>query len=211
MRKPTMKSPHEFVDYLATHLGRVRCLKALSRKDAYFVQLDERMGDRWSSVINGRSPSPEQRAWALQERLNVGAIYPRIEAAIRQLLTICHSLAAYAVALPLPTPAGNGWETRADLIHPDNIIKTLTIAIDDVRCLSALDPENAFFKDLWEQIQEMARWTRTSLNPSAEDRAKVKLNQLTLAQLELETQKILLSFCEGFHDFCELYAAFPTQ
>lgn len=209
--KPKMKNIHEFVDYLAEHLGRVRCLKHLSRKDEYFVALDKRMGERWSSVINGRSPSREQREAALQERLNVASVYPKVEPALKELVTICHSLHAYAVALPLPTPSSGGWEVRSDLLHPDNVMKLITAAIDDLKTIKALDHDNAYFADLFDQAIEMARWTRTSLNPAPEDRAKVRMGEVTFERVSAEARDVLLVFCQSFHDFCELYADFPTQ
>jgi hypothetical protein len=57
----------------------------------------------------------------------------------------------------------------------------------------------------------MARWTRTSLNPTNEDRAKVNLGDLTQAQLDEQFKAVLTKVCRSMHDFCELYANFPTR
>ena len=90
------------------------------------------------------------------------------------------------------------------------VVDELSAALDDSKALHNLDPENPFFADLREQLLEMARWTRTSLNPSAEDRAKIRLGQITLEQLESELRRTLTTVCRSFHDFAELYAAFPA-
>ncbi len=211
MAKPVMRSRSEFTDYLAIHLGRVRCLKKLSNDDPYFVALDQRMGERWDSCINGRTPSPEQRKLALEERPNVAAIYPRIEGALRRLLQTLHSMHAYAVTLPPPMPSNAGWDLKPQMVHPDNAIKMISAAIDSLRMTHALDPENPFFKSLWDQTQEMARWTRTSAHPTAGDIAKVQLNEVRWEQVEDETQKAVMNFCREFGEFCELYATIPAQ
>jgi hypothetical protein len=211
MAKPIMRSRTEFTDYLAIHLGRVRSLKKLSNNDAYLVQLDQRMSDRWASVINGRTPSPEQRKLALEERPNVSAIYPRIEGVLRMLLQTLHSMHAYAVTIPPPMPSTAGWDLKPQMMHPDNAMKMINVAVDTIRMLQALDPQNAFFKSIWDQTQEMARWTRTSVHPSAEEKAKVELNRVRWEQLEDEGQKAVMNFCREFGEFCELYAAVPAQ
>lgn len=208
--KPVMKSITEFADYLATHLSYVRCMRKLARDDPFFAAWDKLMGERWASVINGNCPSPEQRRTALEERHNVSDLMPRLQPALRELLVRCHSLHAYAVALPAPPAPGGGWEIRGDMLHPDNVIKMLSAAIDDARCLQALAPDNPFFKGLMEQLVEMARWTRTSLNPPAEDRAKVQLGGLTIEALDEGLKSALTGVCQSLHDFCELYADFPV-
>jgi hypothetical protein len=129
---------------------------------------------------------------------------------MRSLLVALQSLQAYANALPLPTPQTGGWAVRADLVHPDITIKMLSAALDDSKALHNLDPENPFFADLREQLLEIARWTRTSLNPSPEDRARIRLGQITLEQLETELRRTLTVVCRSFHDFAELYASFPA-
>jgi hypothetical protein len=211
MDKPVMKSIHEFADYLALHLGMVRNMRRLSRDDAFFVALDKTMGERWVSVINGNCPTREQREAALQERLNVASLYPRIRPATVEMLVLAHSLQAYANALPAAAAGtSGGWEVRADLLHPDATIKMITAAMNDAKGICALDGENAYFKSVLEQMLEMARWTRTSLNPSAEDRAKVRLGEVTQERLDHELQEVLKKVCRSMHDFCELYANFPT-
>jgi hypothetical protein len=210
MDKPVMRSLTEFADYLAEHLGMVRMMRKLSRDHEYFVKLDEVMGQRWCSVINGNCPTPEQRQAAMEERLNVMNLFPRVQPATKQLLVLLHSLQAYANALPMPSALADGWEMRADLLHPDNVIKMLTAAMDDVKCISGLDGENEFYKGLRDQLLDMARWTRTSLNPSVEDRAKVQIGGATQEQLDLELKNVLTRVCRSMHDFCELYANFPT-
>lgn len=210
MAKPVMKSIHEFSDYLAIHLGMVRNMKKLSRNDDYIVKFDEVMGERWCSVINANCPSPQQRQAALEERENVNNLYPRVRPATVELLVRLHSLHAYAFALPPAPGQSGGWDLKPDLLHPDNVIKMLNAAIDDTRCLTGLDPENVFFKSIFDQLIEMARWTRTSLNPSPDDRAKVNFAQVTQEQLDAELKKVLSVVCRSLHDFCELYANFPT-
>jgi len=210
MEKPVMRSLTEFADYLAVHLGMVRMMRKLSRNDAYFVKLDELMGERWCSVINGNCPTPEQRRAALEERLNVINLFPRVQPATKDLLVLVHSLQAYANALPAPATAGGGWEIRADMLHPDNVIKMLTAAMDDAKRLNGLDGENEFFKALLDQLLEMARWTRTSLNPKPEDRAKVQMGGVMQEMLDKELKNVLTRVCRSMHDFCELYANFPT-
>jgi len=205
-----MRSTTEFSDYLATHLGMARVMRRLSRDDAHLVALDKLMSERWASVINGRCPSPEQRAVALAERENVANLYPRVRPATCQLLVALHSLQAYANALPPAAGGAGGWEIRADLVHPDNVIKMLSAALDDAKNLHALDEQNEYFKSLLDQLLEMARWTRTSLNPQPEDRAKVQLGQVTQPDLDRELKNVLGAVCRGMHDFCELYATFPT-
>ena len=205
-----MRSLTEFADYLATHLGMVRMMRKMSRDDAYLVQLDAIMGERWCSVINGNCPTPQQRRTALEERENVSNLFPRVQPATKDLLVCIHSLQAYANALPAPGTASAGWEIRADLLHPDNVIKMLTAAMDDAKRLNGLDGENEFFKGLLDQLLEMARWTRTSLNPTPEDRAKVHMGDVTQKKLDLELKNVLTKVCRSMHDFCELYANFPT-
>ncbi len=205
-----MRSLTEFSDYLAVHLGMVRMMRKLSRDDPFFVKLDEVMGERWCSVINGNCPTPEQRKAALEERLNVANLFPRVQPATKQLLVWLHSLQAYANALPAPGTSSGGWEMRADLLHPDNTIKMLTAAMDDVKRLNGLDPENEFFKTLLDQLLEMARWTRTSLNPPPEDRVRVQMGSVTQEMLDVELKNVLKHVCRSMHDFCELYANFPT-
>lgn len=205
-----MRSLTEFADYLAVHLGMVRMMRKLSRDDEYFVKLDEVMGQRWCSVINGNCPTPEQRRAALEERLNVANLFPRVQPATKQMLVLLHSLQAYANALPLPSNSTGGWEMRADLVHPDNVIKMLTAAMDDAKRLNGLDGENEFYKTLLDQLLEMARWTRTSLNPSLEDRAKIHIGEVTQERLDVELKNVLTRVCRSMHDFCELYANFPT-
>jgi hypothetical protein len=211
MDKPVMKSITEFADYLAEHLGMVRNMRRLSRDDAYLVAFDKLMGERWVSVINGNCPSPEQRQAALAERVNVANLFPRVRPGMLELLPRAHSLQAYANALPAAGPAESaGWATRADLLHPDVTVKMLTAALDDAKALNALAGDEGFFHDLLDQLLEMARWTRTSLNPSAEDRAKVRLGELTQEKLDTELKETLANVCRSLHDFCELYANFPT-
>src|SRR4051794_31290906 len=130
MEKPVFKSIHEFSDYLAKHLGHARIMKRLSRDDPYFVQWDKLMGERWVSVINCNSPTPQQRQVALEERQNVANLFPRCQPATKELLVLLHSLQAYANALPMPTGSSGGWDLRADLVHPDITIKMLTAAMD---------------------------------------------------------------------------------
>src|SRR6185312_11837686 len=113
-----------------------------------------------------------------------------------------HSLQAYANALPAPGTSSGGWDMRADLVHPDNTIKMLTAAMDDVKRLNGLDPENEFFKNLLDHLLEMARWTRTSLNPPPEDRAKVQMGSVTQEMLDLELKNVLTRVCRSMHDFC---------
>jgi hypothetical protein len=86
----------------------------------------------------------------------------------------------------------------------------LTEALNDAKGFNALDPDNEFFKSALDQLLEMARWTRTSLNPTPEDRAKVRLGELTQDQLDHELREVLAKVCRSTHDFCELYANFPT-
>lgn len=205
-----MRSLTEFADYLAEHLGMARMMRKLSRDDPFFVKLDEVMGERWCSVINGNCPTPEQRQAALEERLNVANLFPRVQAATRQLLVLLHSLQVYVNALPAPATSSGGWDMRADLLHPDNTIKMLTAAMDDVKRLNGLDGENEFYKSLLDQLLEMARWTRTSLNPSPEDRAKMQMGGVTQDMLDLELKNVLARVCRNMYDFCELYANFPT-
>lgn len=206
-----MKSIHEFVDYLSLHLGMVRNMKFLARDEAFFKEWDRIMGERWVSVINGNSPTPRQRAAALEERANVTDLFPRLQPALKDLLARCHSLHAYAMALPPPPQAAGGWDVRGDLLHPDRTVEMLGAAIKDVKAIHHLDQENAFFKSLFDQVLEMARWTRTSLNPAAEDRAKVHLGELTQARLDEQFTAVLTKVCRSMHDFCALYANFPTR
>jgi len=210
MDKPVMRSITEFSDYLAGYLGKARVMRRLSRDDEHLVALDKLMSERWCSVINGRRPSPQQREVALRERENVADLYPRVRRGTCELLVLLHSLQAYANALPLATGQQGGWAIRADLIHPDNVIKMLSAALDDVKGLHALDEQNEFFKNLLDQLLEMARWTRTSLNPQPEDRAKVHVGDVTQEQLDEALRSVLETVCRGMHDFCELYANFPT-
>jgi hypothetical protein len=211
MAKPVMKSMTQFVDYLAEHLGLVRVMRRLSRDDPHFVRWDELMGERWVSVINGNCPSPEQRRAALEERENVLNLLPRLQVAVRDLVPRLHSLHAYAVALGLPSgQAPTGWAMPAEMLHPDSVIKMLSAALDDAKGLHALDRDNACFKDLLDQLLEMARWTRTSLNPSTEDRAKVHLGAYGVEALDKELAAALGRVCRSMHDFCELYAEFPV-
>ncbi len=206
-----MKSIVEFADYLASHLAMARVMRKLSRDDEYLVRLDKLMGERWSSVVNCNSPTPEQRRAALEERENVSNLFPRVQPATRELLLRLHSLQAYANALPTAGGESAGWSLRADLLHPDNVIKMLTAAMDDAKGLHALDETNAFFKDVLDQLLEMARWTRTSLNPTPEDRAKVRIGEVTQDNLDAALKDALTHLCRSMHDFCELYANFPTQ
>lgn len=205
-----MKSIHEFGDYTAEHIAFARNMRHLSRNDDYFGQLDKTMGERWTSVINCNSPTPQQRRAALEDRVNVADCFPRLQPAMRSLLVALHSLQAYANTLPMPPNQSGGWAVRADLLHPDNVIKVLSAALDDSKALHHLDTANPFFADLREQLLEMARWTRTSLNPSTEDRAKIRLGQITIEQLESELRAVLAVVCRSFHDFAELYATFPA-
>ena len=211
MDKPVMRSVTEFSDYLALHLGMVRVMRRLSREDEYLVGLDKLMAERWASVINGRCPSPAQREVALRERENVANLYPRVRVATCELLVGLRSLQAYVNALPVAGGGvGGGWAVREDLVHPDNVVKMLSAALEDAKGLHSLDEENAFFKGLLEQLLEMARWTRTSLNPVAEDRARVHLGEVTQEQMDVELRNVLGRVCRSMHDFCELYAGFPT-
>jgi hypothetical protein len=212
MDKPVMRSVTEFSDYLALHLGMVRTMRHLSRDDEYLVGLDKLMSERWASVINGRCPSPQQREVALRERENVANLYPRVRVATCELLVGLRSLQAYVNALPVAGSGGGGggWAVREDLVHPDNLVKMLSSALEDAKGLHGLDEENGFFKGLLDQLLEMARWTRTSLNPPAEDRAKVRVGGVAQEELDVELRKVLEVVCRSLHDFCELYAGFPT-
>lgn len=212
MDKPVMRSITEFVDYLAVHLGLVRVMRRLSRDEAYLVLWDKVMGERWVSVINGNCPTPEQRRAALEERANVANLLPRVQVAVRELVPRLHSLHAYCVSLALPAAASAtpGWAVREDMLHPDSVIKMLSAALDDAKGLRALDEGNACFKELLDQLLEMARWTRTSLNPTPADREKVRLGGYTVATLDAELREALGKVCRRMHDFCELYAGFPV-
>jgi hypothetical protein len=210
MDKPVMRSITEFSDYLAAHLGMARVMRRLSRDDEYLAHLDMLMSERWSSVINGRCPSPQQREVALRERENVANLYPRVRPATCELLVRLHSLQAYANALPHAGGESGGWAVKAELVHPDNVVKMLSGALDDAKGLHSLDEKNEFFKSLLDQLLEIARWTRTSLNPAADDRAKVHIGEVTQEQLDIELKNVLGTVCRSMHDFCELYANFPT-
>lgn len=209
-RKPKMKSVHAFVDYLAEHLGMVRCMKMLSKKDPMLVELDERMGERWSSVINGRCPSPEQRRAALAERMNVAELFQRIKPAMDELLVTLHSLQMYVATLPTHEASTGGWEQQAQLLHPRATVDMLNSSIDAVRAIRALDPDDLFFTALWDQLMRMAKWSRESLNPPAEEREKITFRVVTQSQMDASTRAAVERFCRSFHDFCELYAEFPV-
>src|SRR5207237_4421190 len=94
MDKPVMKSLVEFEDYLARHLAMARVMRKLSRDDEYLVRLDKLMGERWCSVVNCNSPTPEQRRAALEERENVSNLFLRVQPATKELLVRLHSLQA---------------------------------------------------------------------------------------------------------------------
>jgi hypothetical protein len=209
-RKPKMKSVHAFVDYLAEHLGMVRCLSLLSKKDAILVELDERMGERWSSVINGRCPSPEQRRDALAERVNVSELFQRVKPAMDELLVVLHSLQMYVATLPVAEASSGGWEQTAQILHPRATVDMLNSSIDKVRAIRSLNPEDTCFTAIWDQLMLMARWSRESVNPSAEERAKISFRVLTQSQMDTSTREAVERFCKSFHDFCELYAEFPV-
>lgn len=209
-RKPKMKSVHAFVDYLAEHLGMVRCLLALSNKDAMLVQLDERMGERWSSVINGRCPTPEQRRAALDERIAAAELNHRVKPAMDELLVVLHSLQMYVVTLPATEENTGGWETKAFLDHPRAIVDKMNLAITRVKMMRALNPADRFFEAVWDQLMTLARWSRESVNPSAEARSKINLGVITQKQMDESLQAAMTRFCTSFHDFCELYADFPV-
>lgn len=211
MDKPVIKSLFEFEEYTARHLSYARIMRKLSRDDPHLVALDKLMAERWGSVVNCNSPTPEQRRAALDERENVANLLPRLQPAMRELLVRLHSLQAYTNALPAAGGGGGGWDLRADLLHPDNVIKMITAAMDDARCLAGLDPENALFKSVMEQLVEMARWTRTSLNPSAEDRARVRVGEVTAEMLDAGLRAAVAGVCRSMHDFCDLYANYPAQ
>lgn len=210
MRKPKMKSVHAFVDYLADHLGMVRCLSFLSGKDEMLVKLDRVMGERWSSVINGRCPTPEQRRAALAERVNVGDLFHRVKPSMDALLVTLHSLQMYVAALPVTETAEGSWETTSHIAHPRATVDLLNSAIEKVRAIRKLSPEDHFFSAIWDQLMIMARWTRESLNPSAEERAQISFRVVTQSQMDESTRSAVETFCRSFHDFCELYADFPV-
>lgn len=210
MRKPKMKSTHAFVDYLAEHLGMVRCLKVLSGKDQMLVALDERMGERWCSVINGRCPSPEQRRAALAERVNVSELVHRVKPSMDALLAMLHSLQMYVAAMPVAEPTSGSWETVAHIQHPRETVDLLNGSIDRVKAIRVLNPEDHFFTAIWDQLMIMARWSRESLNPPSEDRSKITFNVVTQSQMDESTRAAIGRFCRSFHDFCELYAEFPV-
>ncbi len=210
MRKPKMKNVHAFVDYLAEHLGRVRCLGVLSNRDVMLVALDKRMGERWSSVINGRCPSPEQRRAALAERVNVAELFQRVKPAMDELLAILHSLQMYVAALPVAEAATGAWETTSHIEHPRATVDLLNKAIDRVKAIRALDAEDHFFTAIWDQLMIMARWSREGLNPSVDDREKITFRVVTQSQMDASTRAAIETFCTSFHDFCELYADFPV-
>ena len=210
MRKPKMTSVHAFVDYLAEHLGMVRCLCLLSNKDPFLVSLDKRMGERWSSVINGRCPTPQQRRDAIAERVNVAELFHRVKPAMDEVLVILHSLQMYVAALPVEQSNAAGWETKSDLVHPRPTVDLLNKSIDRLRAVRALDPKSHFFTAIWEQLMVMARWCRESVNPPADERAKITFRVVTQTQMDESTQAAVTRFCTSFHDFCELYAEFPV-
>ena len=209
-RKPKMKSVHAFVDYLAEHLGQVRCLKLLSNKDPMLVELDERMGERWSSVINGRCPSPEQRRAALAERVNVAELFQRVKPAMDELLVTLHSLQMYVATLPVEEGSAGGWEQPAHLLHPRATVDMLNGCIDKIRAIRALSADDHFFSAVWDQLMLMAKWSRESLNPSMLERQKITFRVLTATQMDNSTRAAIERFCRSFHDFCELYAEFPV-
>lgn len=209
MRKPVMKSTHAFVDYLAEHLGMVRCLKSVSNQHPTLAALDERMGRRWSSVINGRSPSPQQRREALAERVNVADLRSLTVPGVDALLVRLHSLQMYVVALPAPAQAGTGWDVPAHVVHPRDIVSQINACVDTVKALRGIDPDDPTIADVWDQLMHIARWSRESLNPPADDRARITLGRLTATQLHESLDRLLYKFCVSFHDFCELYAQFP--
>ncbi len=210
MRKPKMKSVHAFVDYLAEHLGMVRCLKVLSKKDAMLVELDERMGVRWSSVINGRCPTPEQRRDALAERVSVAELFQRIKPAMDELLVTLHSLQMYVATLPVEEKSTGSWESTTHIQHPRATVDMLNSSIDKVKAIRALSPDDHFFTAIWDQLMIMAKWSRESLNPPGEERAKITLRVVTQTQMDASTRTAVERFCTSFHDFCELYADFPV-
>jgi hypothetical protein len=210
MRKPTMKSTHEFVDYLAGYLGQVRCLKVLSNQALLIADLDERMGVRWSSVINGRCPSPQQRRDALAERLNVADLRQVVWPGVERLLVDLHSLQAYVNALPAYSDSRQGWDVVQHLEHPRTAIDLMNRCVASLKALRALDESERFLHALWDQLMLVTRWSRQSINPEPPERARVNFGVVTLQQMDATATGLLQKFCTGFHDFCELYADFPV-
>jgi hypothetical protein len=48
------------------------------------------------------------------------------------------------------------------------------------------------------------------LNPTAEQRAMIHFDAISVEPTRAMLKKLMMQFCAGFHDFCELYADFPV-
>jgi len=108
-------------------------------------------------------------------------------------------------------PANTGWALPSQMVHGEEIVADLRGCIDDSRCLKALAPEDELFKFLWEQIQIMARFSRESVLPSAQERAELNLSALSADDVEVRVEAMIGIAIQKLHTYSTLYVNFPRQ
>jgi hypothetical protein len=96
-------------------------------------------------------------------------------------------------------------------VHGEEIVADLRACIDDSRCLKALVPDDELFQFLWEQIQIMARFSRESILPNAQERAELKLSAISADDLEVHVEAMFGVALQKLHTYSALYVNFPRQ
>lgn len=129
---------------------------------------------------------------------------------------LCHALNPQGAKFcrrcgsPMPPPLPKrAWQLPRHLVHPDAVIKKLSSAIHDARCLNELDPDDALYSALRDELVLMAKWTRESLHPGSDERASAQVGRFTAGELDAHLDTTLARAVESLHYFNELYVAFP--
>ena len=107
--------------------------------------------------------------------------------------------------------AESGWQLPSSMVHGREIVADLTVCIDDCGCLKRLSPDDELFQFIDEQIQRMAKFTRESILPSPLERAGLRVDRVSVAEMEQHVESMLTLAVRTLHGYSSLYVHFPAE
>jgi len=210
MPQRVMKSIHEFNEFLSANLTIVRNLRYLSGHHPYFVRYDELMSECWSSTINGRCPTPEQRRAATFDQITPRDVKPLLEGPGRDLVARLQMFQEYLGTIVEPVPPQGGWGLTPSFQHSEVIREQFKPAMDAIKGFRVLGLEDELFATVYDQLIALAKWLREDVCPSPGERAQFTAGGVTPAQMDAHLDAAIACCLESLHDFNRLYVNFPV-